>query len=1437
MFFNGIIGSKNPNRKMIPKNLADPILTAILEDDCNKLAELISNLEDVNSAFHLYNRKLPDILSNNPTMLGLCCFFGSLECFDLLRNFDASIKEEDDFGRNCVHFATAGGSWNMMRILDQSITDNKDENNDNSNNDDDKSNNNDSSSDDDTPIFFGRGIFRRPFFMDTFANMDEKNIYNKSDDRGLTPMHYGAMFGRLEIVRYLWTKGAHLDKIHDCQGNRPIHLACLYGHTDVVKFFVENGVKFESNKLSNKLQPIHYACIGGYIDTIEYLISLNADINLMANSKTPIFYAARYGSLGAVKLLVKHGATFKFKRRKNSPIVEAALGGHADIINYFLKNGCDPNVYTSTGETPLMAAITGNNAEVVKLLIKNGAKIDFEPIAKKRMNTTKNNNTDADPSDEEGTETTAKAKNQKKKENADRKRRKAILNKEIIDINNYNCRDTSDLLIAASRKGNIEIFKLILENIDIKKYIESDIEITNRKKRVNREMYALILEEKQLEMQRRSLRYKFNYRRKTLQSDDSDSDSDSDCYYIGMKKKKSNKEEEEEEEEEQDEDTKIFHKLCTNGYYSYGSYEDATMLSDPNSGKICQLFSNALNSKSLELLKILVENKLVPKDTNRFYVRMASEANIDILNYMLDNDLPFNKNDTNLKKEVFNLGKIEILEKFRQRGLRFDMQNDICFLSRIISSYNPELLVYVLDKIFVEDKANPVKKVKKKKRSFLYDYHHFDDFSFSYYDNSPSTDPVNIVLNKALQFPIAPNHSIIRRSYLSPNSSINFEKTISENEENLKKILNILLDRNFKFNPKGIMFTVPPCVSMNAINLLFMLMKEIEKRPDSEKMNFEKLKLGNIIHLLEEYDISEYNEFIDFLFARNFSPTPKETDEKSVRMRSLEEVDSNFSSALRTILSKSKYNDPIYSIRPLSSILTDSSDDDYFYDRDYTENEKDLTEKEKEERKKEREEKEKKENEKIMQRELNLITYMLNHGTPILDRSLRLIEKIAHKRNDIELANLAFKNLVLIDSNYQFERRYHHNFDDDEHKTPLELACKRGYYDIVVDLVQRGANINESGFNDYSSPLMFAMMSKNEQLINFLRSKNAKLPLNNPTCSPQLVKSRDRWLYSPSRQFLLWSNRHRKKKANEKKENNEKNNKKAITASVTTQTATAANTTAANNHATANATINNNLNVNTQLITQLRNVINNAVNKTNANNNATLGANTNNNSLFFNQPFYNNAQLVNKAATNSPAQANNPVFYNPKATVTSVMNTGYSNNPTAINTIYRPAQPVAPTQPVPASTQMNSQAAVNIQPQAAIQIQPNNQSVIGAQPQIVSKVPMNNQAPTLNNQNSMSNQAVASNSQVPIANITVNNQAPVNQATASITPSSSVQVTATNPNLYGNQLQNNNYMMIANYLNGFRHPNGNGFPAYSPTNVSQFIRNQNQAVNTMNTKK
>lgn len=1129
-------GNFNKNRCIIPNDLVEPILGAILEDDSEKLAELVSNLDDINSTLILTDKRLPDVISQQPTILSLCCFFKSIQCLNLLLNMNADPLVEDRFNRTCIHFTAAGGSLEIMRTLDQNLIFNKKDSIDanNSNNTNNNSGNNDNSSDyssdddysDNTNQnnFLPNNLFNNIFF---FPNQiirqknTSRNPYNQPDLNGLTPMHYGAMFGRLDIIRYLWTKGVKFDKFKDNRGNKPIHLACLYGHTDTVKFFIQNGEKVQS-KSPNKLQPIHYACIGGYVSTIEYLISQDADINAMANSKTPIFYAARYGSLEAVKLLVKHGAKFKFKRRKTSPIVEAALGGHADIVNYFLKQGCDPNVYTSSGMTPLIASIAGNNADIVKLLIKYGAKFSYG-------NTRRGSGREKNIISYE-----QKTKNQ--------------LFKEIVQINNFSEWDCNDPLIMASRKANVEIFAPILQQIDIGLFIQEDEEISQKKKAINlcllklfkkdrrRNRYSQISFKSNKDKSQKiiyqtssdseddDINDTSNTKRQIIENEENNDNSNmkennenqtkkevNDTVQKGKSKDTKNiilnasdndsnentnirivNNSDDDDEYDYNDDQKVYRKVVSLGHSSYADLIENDLFFNPHYGKRYQLCLNAIKSGSIQFLELLICNKLYPLDATELYSTATIICNKDIIKCMLKNDLPFNKTNEDLKKFILNMGSIEILQEFLKKGLQFTYDKDIKFISNVFRTYNPDFLAFVLDNIFIKSNIDEKQqlKPKKTKTNFKDSFHSL----FCLYDLASDDqiyDLVNIFLENSFHahrysnFLNRESDEIDSLNGRDPFLSQTTRKELQQKiDEKMMIMLNILLERGHKFNPEGRMFSIPSSAHSEEIQCLFNLLKEIDKRSIPNELNFRNMKLYNLRPIFNN-DIRKHKEFIDFLFAHNFSLKLKPDDQRYIQKRHLDEIDKVLTNSIqigyyKKIISQSLddefIHNPLLTIKQLFDRVDGNDGDD---NNKNDENENIVDQEEEEERKS----------------YIDLIWFLLRKDTPINNHSLRMIEKAANLNHDIELASLAFKNYYNPDKSVE-----------NGHKTPLELACKRGYLEIVKDLVARGFDINESGHHDYTSPLMFAKISKNDDLIKYLESINAKPPKLNQECSVDLHK-------------------------------------------------------------------------------------------------------------------------------------------------------------------------------------------------------------------------------------------------------------------------------------------------------------------------------------------
>jgi len=97
------------------------------------------------------------------------------------------------------------------------------------------------------------------------------SLLHKGDDQKATPLHYAALNGDLDIVKFLVAKGALFTV--DLNGESPLHLAALNGHLPVVKFLVEIGGDINLQS-SNGSTPLHLACANQQITVVGYLLSL-----------------------------------------------------------------------------------------------------------------------------------------------------------------------------------------------------------------------------------------------------------------------------------------------------------------------------------------------------------------------------------------------------------------------------------------------------------------------------------------------------------------------------------------------------------------------------------------------------------------------------------------------------------------------------------------------------------------------------------------------------------------------------------------------------------------------------------------------------------------------------------------------------------------------------------------------------------------------------------------------------------------------------------------------------------------------------------------------------------------------------------------------------------------------------------------------------------
>lgn len=103
--------------------------------------------------------------------------------------------------------------------------------------------------------------------------MDTLNTYKIfiTGQNGLTPLHYAARGGHMNITRYLIESAKCNSSQTDIIGCTPLHMASASGQLDTVKFLTINRYCDPLSKNIVQYTPLHCATIGGHTNVIKFL--------------------------------------------------------------------------------------------------------------------------------------------------------------------------------------------------------------------------------------------------------------------------------------------------------------------------------------------------------------------------------------------------------------------------------------------------------------------------------------------------------------------------------------------------------------------------------------------------------------------------------------------------------------------------------------------------------------------------------------------------------------------------------------------------------------------------------------------------------------------------------------------------------------------------------------------------------------------------------------------------------------------------------------------------------------------------------------------------------------------------------------------------------------------------------------------------------------
>ena len=199
-----------------------------------------------------------------------------------------------------------------------------------------------------------------------------RSLYKGEKDRHRrTPIDYAALFGNLEVSRFLLQ---NLDDFPMGDLKIPLQVAPHYGHTEVFKLFFEhaqnNNLPLNPNNDSGDETPLHTAASNGNLEICKLLIeAIENKSPRCSHGHTPLHHAAENGKIEVFKLIFDNVQEKEpTDNEGRTPLHTAAKHGHLEVCKFLIGESEIKNPRDKKGWTPMHCAAQNGNKEICNLI-------------------------------------------------------------------------------------------------------------------------------------------------------------------------------------------------------------------------------------------------------------------------------------------------------------------------------------------------------------------------------------------------------------------------------------------------------------------------------------------------------------------------------------------------------------------------------------------------------------------------------------------------------------------------------------------------------------------------------------------------------------------------------------------------------------------------------------------------------------------------------------------------------------------------------------------------------------------------------------------------------------------------------------------------------------------------------------------------------------
>jgi ankyrin repeat protein len=206
----------------------------------------------------------------------------------------------------------------------------------------------------------------------------EHNVKEEFHNKGMTPLHYAALCGHLEVAQLLLKHNAEVNA-QGHNGLTPFLFASARQHTKVWELLLDHHA--DVHICDNKGRtPLHFVAHHGLLDPSRILIlERNVEVNTRDDDGfTPLLRALECGNLDVFRLLLDHNADVHVRDNKGrTPLHFAAHHSHLEFAQELLGRNVVVNARDDKGFTPLLRALDSEHGkpDLLRLLLDNNADV------------------------------------------------------------------------------------------------------------------------------------------------------------------------------------------------------------------------------------------------------------------------------------------------------------------------------------------------------------------------------------------------------------------------------------------------------------------------------------------------------------------------------------------------------------------------------------------------------------------------------------------------------------------------------------------------------------------------------------------------------------------------------------------------------------------------------------------------------------------------------------------------------------------------------------------------------------------------------------------------------------------------------------------------------------------------------------------------------